>query len=51
MSAEKTTDTASEPLWMACRKGGDVMVRWENLTEDEQQDAHRHHNQLNGIET
>jgi hypothetical protein len=29
VSAEKTTDTASEPLWMVCRAGGDLMVRWE----------------------
>lgn len=53
MSAEKTTDdTASEPLWMATRQRvGDVLVKWEDLTEAEQQDAHRHHNQLHGIET
>jgi hypothetical protein len=44
-------DTTTEPLWMACRKGGDVMVTWEELTLEEQQDAHRHHNQLYGIET
>jgi hypothetical protein len=36
---------------MACRPGGDVMLRWEDLTDDEKQDAHRHHNQMYGIET
>jgi hypothetical protein len=44
-------DTASEPLWMVCRKGGDVMVTWEELTLEEQQDAHRHHNATYGIES
>jgi hypothetical protein len=43
--------TASDPLWMFCRKGGDVLVPWEDLAPAEQQDAHRHHNQLHGIET
>jgi hypothetical protein len=27
---------------------GDVLVRWEDLTDAEQQDAHRHHNKLYG---
>ena len=49
--SDTTNDTAAEPLWMACRPGGDVMVQWEDLTVEEQQDAHRHHNQLYGIET
>ncbi len=51
-----TTDTdddydATEPLWMVCRKGGDVMVTWEELTLEEQQDAHRHHNKIYGDQT
>jgi hypothetical protein len=33
------------------REGGDELVRWEDLTLEEQRGAHRHHNQLNGIET
>jgi hypothetical protein len=44
-------DTTTEPLWMVCRNGGDVKVRWEDLTEDEQQDAHRHHNKIYGVQT
>jgi hypothetical protein len=38
-----------EPLWMTCR--GDVLVRWEDLTLEEQQDATRQHNKLYGIES
>jgi hypothetical protein len=44
-------DTTAEPLWMVCRKGGDVLVRWEDLTLEEQQDAILHHNQIYGVET
>jgi hypothetical protein len=53
VSAEKTTDdTASEPLWMATRQRvGDVLVRWEDLTLEEQQAAHRHHNKIYGDQT
>jgi hypothetical protein len=52
VNSEKTTDdTTAEDIWMVCRKGGDVLVRWKDLTLEEQQDAHRHHNQLHGIET
>jgi hypothetical protein len=42
----RPNDTAAEPLWMTCRKGGDVMVRWEDLTDAEQLDAIAHHNKL-----
>jgi hypothetical protein len=50
-SGSTTDDTTAEPLWMACRKGGDVLVRWEALTLEEQQEAHRHHEKLYGVET
>ncbi|HMJ29827.1 MAG TPA: hypothetical protein VK512_14025 [Xanthobacteraceae bacterium] len=50
-SADTTDDTTTEPLWMACRKGGDVLLAWEQLTDAEQRDAHRHHNKIYGIET
>jgi hypothetical protein len=49
--SDTTNDTASNDLWMVCRKGGDVLLPWEDLTDDEKQDAIRHHNQLHGIET
>lgn len=44
-----TTNDTTEPLWMASRSGGDVLLRWEDLTDAEQQDAIRHHNQLYGV--
>jgi hypothetical protein len=31
---------------MSCRKGGDVMVRWEDLTDAEQIGAIEHHKNL-----
>lgn len=43
---DTTNGTAAEPLWMVCRMSGDVLMRWEDLTLEEQHDAHRHHNQL-----
>jgi hypothetical protein len=43
------TNDTTEPLWMASRSGGDVLLRWEDLTDAEQQDAIRHHNQLYGV--
>ena len=51
MSENDPTNSAAEPLWMVCRSGGDTLVRWEDLTDDEQQDAIRHHNKIHGIET
>jgi hypothetical protein len=52
VSDQPTDDTTTEPLWMTMRpRVGDVLVRWEDLTLEEQMDAHRYHNQLNGIET
>lgn len=45
------TEIEAEPLWMVTRHGGDVMIRWEDMTLAEQQDAHRHHNKMYGIET
>jgi hypothetical protein len=45
-------DTASEPRWVVTRpRHGDVQVRWEDLTLEEQQDAILHHNQIYGVET
>jgi hypothetical protein len=35
---------------MVCRKGGDVLVRWEDLTHDEQLAAIAEHNRLYGVE-
>jgi hypothetical protein len=47
-SATNADDVQPEPLWMVCRKGGDVQVR-EDLTESEQLDAITHH-KLHGVE-
>lgn len=47
----ETTDITAEPLWMVCRPGGDVMIPWEDMTLEEQQKAHEHHNKMYGIET
>lgn len=45
------SDTAPEPLWMTSRPVvGDVLVRWENLTEAEQRNAIAQHNRIYGIE-
>jgi hypothetical protein len=46
-SATNADDVQPEPLWI-CRKGGDVQVRWEGLTEAEQLDARRHRNKIYG---
>jgi hypothetical protein len=46
ITSSSTAPDFVEPLWMACRKGGDVMVRWEDLTDAEQLDAIAHHNKL-----
>jgi hypothetical protein len=50
-SATTPTDTSAEPLWMTTwPRVGDVLVRWEDLTDAEQQNAIKHHNQLYGVE-
>lgn len=44
------TDTKPEPLWMVPRPGGDVIIKWEDMTLAEQQKAYEHHNKMYGIE-
>ena len=56
MSRETTdstqADDGDDSLWMVCRRGGDQIVRWRDLTEAEQLNAIRHHNnKIYGIGT
>ena len=41
-------DDGADSLWMGCRPGGDVLVRWEELTPQEQQAAWDYHNKTFG---
>jgi hypothetical protein len=46
-----SNDTGSEPLWMRCGKNGDELVRWEDLTDNENLAAIAEHSKLYGVET
>ncbi|MCU1348956.1 MAG: hypothetical protein JWO56_1986 [Acidobacteria bacterium] len=40
-----------ERLWLVCRPGGDVLLRWDDLTDAEAIEAVAHHERIHSRET
>jgi hypothetical protein len=49
--ADTTEDDGADTPWMVCRKGGEQIVRWRDLTEAEQRDAIEQYNRIYGVTT